>query len=65
MGIRKINLYAMLDKENEYGQNSLLNTGYVISDKERCLVNEEIIRIKENSYYLMDWEEARNMLIIR
>lgn len=39
-----------------------ITDGYVISDEEKVLVNEELRKIKENPGYLLDWDEVKHSL---
>jgi len=38
------------------------NEGFVITEEQKALVNDEIRKIEENPDYLLDWNEVKHQL---
>ena len=55
-------ILELLHRFNFVKVDAPVNDGFVISEKQKELVNEELRKIDEDPNYLLDWNEVKHSL---
>jgi len=55
-------ILELLHKFNFVHIDTPLDEGFVISEEQKSLVNDELKKIKENPDYLLDWDKVKHQL---